>query len=81
MLIEIIGWTGSVLILLAYALLSSGRLAARTVTYQLMNAAGGIGLALNGWVHMALPSVFNNVIWAIIGSLAIIQILRRPTIS
>jgi hypothetical protein len=81
MLIEIIGWAGSIVILLGYALLSSGRLAARSIAYQLMNIFGALGLAINGWYHWALPSVCNNLIWAAIGAVATIRILRRPALA
>ena len=39
--IEVIGWTGAALILAAYALLSTGKLRAESVTYHLMNIPGG----------------------------------------
>jgi hypothetical protein len=81
MLIEIIGWTGSIVILAGYALLSSGRIAARSIAYQLMNIFGALGLAINGWFHWALPSVCNNLIWAAIGGVAMIRILRRPALN
>ena len=71
MWIEVVGWSGSFLILLAYALLSTGRLDARGAPYQLMNVAGALGMAINGWAHDALPSVFNNAIWMGIGLLAL----------
>lgn len=78
MLIEIVGWAGSVVILAAYALLSSGRLAARSILYQVMNILGALGLAINGWAHWALPSVCNNLVWAGIGAVALLRLRRRP---
>jgi hypothetical protein len=63
MLIEVVGWTGSLAVLAAYALLSTGRMRARSFGYQALNIADALGMAINGWAHSALPSVFNNVIW------------------
>ncbi len=75
LVIEIIGWTGSALILTAYALLSIGKLAARSSLYQLMNILGALGMAINGWAHGAFPSVANNLIWAVIGGVALVRLL------
>jgi hypothetical protein len=77
LLIEIVGWAGSISVLLAYALLSSGRVRAQSLLYQLMNVGGAIGMAINGWAHMALPSVFNNVIWMAIGVIALARMFGR----
>ena len=76
--IEAIGWAGSFTILAGYALLSSGRLAAGSTAYQLVNIFGALGMAINSLYHGALPSVCNNLIWAGIGGVALIGILRRP---
>jgi uncharacterized protein (TIGR03382 family) len=77
MWIEVVGWAGSLSILLAYALLSTGRLDARGWPYQLMNVAGALGMAINSWAHGALPSVFNNAIWMAIGLLALVGLRAR----
>ena len=74
---EIVGWTGAVLILLAYLLVSMGRLSGRAVAYQVMNVAGAAGFIVNGWWHGALPSAVLNVIWMMIGAVALLGILRR----
>ena len=37
--VEVVGWAGAALILLAYLLLSMGRLTGQSVTYQAMNVA------------------------------------------
>src|SRR5687768_17085201 len=54
-LVEIAGWTGAFLILLAYLLLSLGRLTGRSALYQGMNVAGAAGFIVNGWWHGAIP--------------------------
>ena len=76
-LVEIAGWTGATLILLAYLLLSMGRLTGRSAVYQGMNVVGAAGFVVNGWWHGALPSASLNVIWMMIGAVALVQILRR----
>src|SRR5690606_20390319 len=52
LVVDIAGWLGAGSLLLAYALLSMGRLRPR-VGYQLLNLAGGLGLAVNTAYHQA----------------------------
>ena len=75
--IEIVGWMGAVLILLAYLLLSAGRFTGHSLTYQAMNVVGAAGFVVNGWWHGALPSATLNVLWLMIGLFASIRILQR----
>jgi hypothetical protein len=76
-LVEIAGWAGAVLILLAYALLALGRLGGQSAAYQWMNVVGAAGFAVNGWWHRALPSATLNVIWALIGGFALWRIVKK----
>jgi len=66
-----------VLILLAYLLLSAGRLTGQSLAYQVMNVVGAAGFVVNGWWHGALPSASLNVLWLAIGAFASIRILKR----
>ena len=75
--VEIVGWAGAVLILLAYLLLSAGRLSGQSLTYQAMNVVGASGFVVNGWWHGALPSATLNVLWLMIGLFASIRIIKR----
>jgi len=70
-----------VLILIAYLLLSAGRLTGQSALYQWMNLAGAAGIAINGWWHRALPSTVLNLIWLLIGALALWRIWRRGAAS
>jgi hypothetical protein len=75
--VEIVGWAGAVLILLAYLLLSAGKFTGQSLTYQAMNVVGAAGFVINGWWHGALPSATLNVLWLMIGLFASIRILKR----
>lgn len=66
-LVEGVGWTGALLILAAYALLSAGRTSGNSPLYQGMNVIGAAGFVVNGWWHGAMPSTVLNVIWMAIG--------------
>ena len=62
------------MVLLAYALLSMGRLTGQSTTYQLMNVTGAAGFLVNGWWHGALPSASLNLIWMLIAAVALWRI-------
>lgn len=76
-LIEAAGWAGAVLILLAYLLLSMGRLTGQSALYQGMNVVGAAGFVVNGWWHGAIPSASLNIIWLMIGAFALWRIRVR----
>ena len=75
--VEVVGWTGALLILMAYLLLSAGKVTGQSPLYQWMNVSGGAGFVVNGWWHGALPSAVLNIIWVIIGAVALWQIRIR----
>ena len=68
------------LILLAYLLLSMGRLTGQSPVYQWMNVFGAVGFAINGWWHWALPSTVLNVVWAAIGLFTLVRLARRKAL-
>ena len=75
-LVEAIGWVAAALILGAYALLTAGRLTARSPLYQWMNVFGAAGFILNSGINGASPSAVLNVIWMGIGAVALWSIAR-----
>lgn len=77
LLIEIAGWIGAGLILLAYALVSSGRIQARSVSFQLMNLLGAAGFVLNSGFHGAWPSAILNVIWIGIAAVSLAGLKKQ----
>jgi hypothetical protein len=70
-LIEIVGWGGALAVLLAYALVSSERISARSRSYQLLNVGGAVGLVINSSWNGAIPSAVVNLIWIGIGVYAL----------
>ena len=75
--VEVAGWAGALLILLAYLLLSMGRVTGQSLLYQGMNIVGAAGFVVNGWWHRALPSAALNVLWLLIGAFASWRIVRK----
>jgi hypothetical protein len=76
LLVEIAGWIGAGLILLAYALVSSGRIEARSVSFQLLNLLGAAGFVVNSGFHGAWPSAILNVIWIGIAAVSLARMSR-----
>ena len=72
--VEVAGWTGAGLILLAYLLISAGKLTGQSPVYQWMNIVGAAGFVINGWWHRAIPSTALNVVWMGIGVVALWKI-------
>ena len=77
--IEIVGWVGAGLILLGYALVTSGRLTARSIAYQLLNVFGAIGFIVNSGWNGAIPSMALNVVWLGIGISALLRLRGKGT--
>jgi cell shape-determining protein MreD len=75
--VEVAGWAGALLILLAYLLLSAGKLTGQSLVYQGMNIIGAAGFVINGWWHRAIPSAALNVLWLLIGGVATWRILKK----
>jgi hypothetical protein len=79
--VEVAGWAGAALILIAYLLLSMGRLTGQSALYQWMNVFGAAGFVINGWWHGAIPSAALNVLWMGIGGFALWRIRVRQRSS
>jgi hypothetical protein len=75
--VEIAGWAGALLILLAYVLVTIGRLTGQSLAFQWMNLLGAAGFIINGWWHRALPSASLNVIWMLIAAVALWRLWKR----
>ena len=78
-LIDTAGWLGAAALLVAYGLVSSGRLHGRSSAFQMLNLTGAAGLLANGIWHGAWPSAALNAIWLIIGAHALTRHPGRST--
>lgn len=77
MITEILGWSGALLLLIAYGLLSSGKLRSQNVRYQAMNIIAGVCLIINAVSNSAWPFVVLNIVWALVGVITVIRIITR----
>ncbi len=67
LLVDVIGWTGSVLYLLAYALVSMKRTEGDSVLYQGMNIVAGTLLVIYSLSLSAYATTRLNAVWVAIG--------------
>jgi len=73
MLIEILGWLGSVMVILAYALNINKKLDSDSLLYYFLNITGSSLLIVNTLYHRAIPSMMVNVVWVLIAVVAIFK--------
>jgi hypothetical protein len=76
LLINVIGWTGAVMLLFAFALVSLRGYAGTSTTYQWLNIVGSAFLIINTCYYGAYPSAFVNVVWIGIALAAMLRARR-----
>lgn len=74
-LIEIFGWYGMSAIILAYALISFGVLQPTSLSFQLLNATGALGIVVISFYKKAYQPCVLNIIWTVIALGAMARIL------
>jgi hypothetical protein len=72
---EVAGWYGVVAIVGAYALLSFGFIAANSLTYQLLNITGALGIVLDAWNQKDWQPMVLNIFWFLIALYAILKLM------
>ena len=66
-IINILGWTGSVLYLLAYTLVSAKKTEGDSLLYQGINIVAGIFLVIYTLSLQAYTTTGLNAVWVVIG--------------
>ncbi len=77
LVINLLGWLGSVAVILAYVFVSTNRMAGDSLAYQLLNLIGGVFLIANTVYLSAYPSAFVNLIWVGVALFALARIVRK----
>lgn len=70
---DFIGWFGTFFVLLAYVLVSTGKIKATDKTYQLLNVVGAGALMVNTFVEQAIPALALNTAWLFIALFSLIK--------
>lgn len=76
MIYDIVGWIGMILVLIAYALLSTDKIK-NGILYQLLNLIAGILMAIGLFPKNAWFSFTLQIIWAIIALITIIKLKSK----
>jgi hypothetical protein len=72
--IDSIGWLGSLLVVAAYVSVSYERFKLPPRIFQALNAGGSLCLIVNTVYYHAYPSAMVNIIWLIIAIVALWRI-------
>lgn len=77
LLINILGWIGSIEVVAAYALNSLQKIKSDSITFQVLNLSGAVFLIINSVYKEAYPFTFINTVWAVIAVVAIVRIISK----
>jgi len=77
LLIEILGWVGSVAVITAYGLNSYQKIKSDSLMFQLLNLTGATFLIINSIYKEAYPFTLINTVWLIIAIVAIFGIVKK----
>lgn len=66
LLINTLGWIGSIFIIAAYWFNSQGKMESTSIWYQMLNLLGGLFLSLNCFYFQVYPSAVLNLVWILI---------------
>ncbi len=80
LLIDIIGWTGSFMVVVAYGLNSYQKIKSDSLTFLLLNFLGGLFLIIYTYYIAAFASTFLNVVWVIIAIPALIKFIKPKAV-
>ncbi len=73
---DTVGIMGVVLLLIAYYLLSTGKMSPHSLRYQLLNLSGAIFILFSLMFHWNTASVLIELAWIAISSIGIFRIYR-----
>jgi len=81
LLIETIGWIGSIAILLAYGLNSYQKIKSNSLTFLFLNLSGGLFLIVYSLYKEAYANIFVNLVWVGIAILALGKLAWKKNID
>jgi hypothetical protein len=74
LLINILGWIGSIEVLAAYGLNSYQKIKSDSILFYMLNLTGGLLLIVYSVYKEAFPNAFINIVWVIIALVALMKI-------
>lgn len=80
LLINILGWVGSLEVIAAYGLNSYQKIRSDSFTFQALNLSGAIFLIINSVYKEAYPFTFINTVWAVIAIAALVKMMKTKKV-
>ena len=81
LLINILGWIGSIAVVAAYGLNSYQKIKSDSLIFQFLNLIGAILLIINSIYKQVYPFTFINSVWTVIAVVAIVGIVKKKRIT
>lgn len=81
LLVEIVGWVGSLAILMAYALNSYQKIRSDSTLFLFLNLTGGLLLMAYTFYKDAFANTFLNLVWVIVAVIALAKLYRRRSVK
>ncbi|OWK26906.1 MAG: hypothetical protein US76_02240 [Parcubacteria group bacterium GW2011_GWA2_38_13b] len=75
MIYETTGWIGTILIVVAYFLVSNDLVSSSGLMYQIMNVLGALFMGISVFKKTAWASFGLQIVWFVIGTIAIAKII------
>ena len=76
-LIEVVGWLGVVLIVMAYILLSTGVITGRSAPYQLLMLIGSASIAYEAWIKKDKQPMVLNLVFMTIAFISLLELFVK----
>lgn len=73
MIVQIIGWAGAVLVILAYVLVTSDKIEGESKLYQVLNLFGAVGVGVSVFQQKAWPALAIQVVWGVVALMALLN--------
>lgn len=77
LIVEVIGWIGMVLVLLAYFLITFKKTDRDSKAYHLLNLIGALFLGINSFINGAYPPGALDIAWMIIAIYGLTKGLKK----
>jgi hypothetical protein len=77
LVINILGWIGSIEVLAAYGLNSYQKIKSDSILFYMLNLTGGLLLIVYSVYKEAFPNAFINIVWVIIALVALMKVGKK----
>jgi hypothetical protein len=80
-LLDVFGWAGGAAFVLAYYLVSAGKLKADGWEYHVLNLFGAVAVGVSAFPKKAWPALGLEVVWGAIALISLIVFLKKRKVN